>query len=57
MNLLIVDPDHPHYGKTAKIVPLERTEPEVTIVELKDGTRTSVISAQVRWEWRDGTDA
>ena len=55
MRLLITDPDHPHCGEVASLVPVE-AEPEVRMVELGDGTRTSVIAGQFRWEWRDGSD-
>ena len=54
MNLRITDPDHPHYGEAAVLVPVER-EPEVTVVRLEDGTRTTVVTGQFEWEWRDGS--
>jgi len=56
MNLVITDPDHPHFGKTARLVPLDRSEPEVIRVELADGTRTTVIGGQIRVEWSDASE-
>lgn len=55
MTLRITDPDHPHYGKTAYLVP-EKPEATIRIVRLADGTKTSVLAGQFRYIWRDGSE-
>ena len=55
VRLLITDPDHPRFGQRATLVPVE-AEPEVRLVELEDGSRTTLVAGQFRWEWRDLTD-